>query len=149
MFCKNCGKELKKEEKFCSNCGKKVEEVIPQTTEAQQSIKIPGNGMSIAGMILGILAIVWTFFELLSFSNISAGVENIIYDTSYYLNYNTMLFWFAFGYTLFSLIPALVGLPLSIAGLIKKSSGKNITGLILNSISLLVLISALISSRLQ
>ena len=129
MFCKNCGKKLKGKEKFCPNCGKNLEVSLSNN-------KIPGKGISIAGMILGIIAAVWTFFELISSKNIYDSLNEISYGAGQYINSSFLYFWFAFGYTLLALIPSLVGLPLSIVGCVKNKNGNNITGIILNSIAL-------------
>ena len=129
MFCENCGKKLNKKQKFCTNCGKSLETTV-------ESKKVPGKGISIAGMILGIVAIVWTSFELISSPNIFDALNEIAYKSNPYINLSFLHFWFAFGYTILALIPSLVGLPLSIVGCVKQRSGNNITGLILNSIAL-------------
>ena len=84
MFCKKCGKELEKGEHFCSNCGtaiKTVKKVTEEKEEKEQEEyvykpqhqapyqpqyypmykkpKAPGNGLSIAGMVLGIIGAVF------------------------------------------------------------------------------------------
>ena len=39
MFCRNCGKEIKEQEKFCPYCGSKVEEGV----NAEKQSEIPKN----------------------------------------------------------------------------------------------------------
>lgn len=97
------------------------------------TIKVPGNGLSIAGMVLGILGSVWTLLELISLGSIKGALHQFSGNTYY----NAAIIGFSIGYTLFALIPSLIGLPLSIAGFTKYKSGKNITGLILNLLSLI------------
>lgn len=100
--------------------------------------KIPGNGRSIAGMVLGIIAIVWCLFQLMSFGAINEGLNQVSnYTNLEGISLPFIYFWFGFGYTLFSLIPSLIGLPLSISGLKKQKTGKNVTGIVLNTISLI------------
>ena len=141
-FCANCGKELPENSNVCPNCGvfiekdeikevEKVEQIVNNT-----KVKIPGNGMSIAGMILGIIAAVWAFFQILSVGSVEPAINEMLDINRSLGTPSFILFWFSFGYTVFSLIPSLIGLPLSIAGLIKHKSGKNITGIILNIIAL-------------
>ena len=111
--CKYCGKTLKETADVCLNCGKLVEkekkEVIKEEPTKNVKKKIPGNGKSIAGMVLGIVSSTWVFFYIL---------------------------FLILGYTLFSLVPSLVGLPLSIVGYNKMKTGKNISGIVLNSIGI-------------
>lgn len=128
-FCSNCGKELKEDSDVCLNCG-----VILNGKKN----KIPGNGVSIAGMILGIISSFWAFMQILSSGNIEYSLLNLPRSYIYETSISFVLITFGLGYTLFSLIPSLVGLPLSIVGFFKQKSGKNIAGIILNSVALIV-----------
>lgn len=93
--------------------------------------KVPGKGLSITGMVLGIIAVFWTICELCSLGNIdySLNTLNYISDSTYVVS-------FAIGYTLFAFIPSILGLIFSIVGLKKQKSGFNISGIILNAIAL-------------
>lgn len=131
-YCSNCGKELKENADICLNCGRlieKKEEIIPKI-----KVKVPRKGISITGMILGIIAIVWSAIEVISLGSIIEYIElnNFYFDTE------IKLMAYVFGYTLFSFIPSLIGFILSSFGFMKHKSGFNITGLVLNSISLIV-----------
>ena len=147
-FCKNCGKELPENADVCLECGKFVGNVETVTNQQQVAniakVKIPGNGMSIAGMVLGIIAAVWSFLKILSLGSIPAGLDEVINEYSMEVSIPFILFFFAFGYTLFSLIPSLIGLPLSIVGLVKQKTGKNIAGIVLNAVALLLSMSIFI-----
>ncbi len=146
-FCSHCGKELKEGADICLNCGvfvDKKEEPIQQNGIQSPKKKIPGNGLSIAGMVLGIIAAVWAFFELVGVGEIPSSLSEIAYTASYYSDLTFLYFGFGFGYTLFSLIPSIIGLPLSIAGMKKYKSGKNLAGLILNIIALAISIIMII-----
>ena len=141
MFCTNCGKQLAEGEKFCSSCGTPTNATTPQAApvySAANNAKTPGKGASIAGMVLGIIACVWGLMTLASVGSI----EDAIYE----LDAITVgsLIAFSIGFTFFSLIPSVVGLSLSVSGFKKKKSGMNITGLILNSIALLLSIIEII-----
>ena len=59
-FCSNCGKEVKEKDSFCSNCGSPITGIV----------KKPGKGISIAGMVLGIIACTWALLELGSLDSI-------------------------------------------------------------------------------
>ena len=136
-FCSHCGKKLKEEADICLNCGVLVNKG-ENTSQKQLKKKIPGNGISIAGMVLGIVAAVWSFFDIMAIGGIPSSLSELQYNTSYYVSLTYLYFWFGIGYTLFSLIPSMVGLPLSIVGLKKNKNAKNIVGLILNIIALSV-----------
>ena len=146
--CEYCGKDLKPEADVCLHCGKlinkdkKNEEIESKNIEEQsvkerQKEKIPGNGKSIAGMILGIVSSTWVFFEILSLGIVSFVLNELLYY-NYYASAAIIKISFAIGYTLFSLVPSLVGLPLSISGFTKRKTGKNTAGIILNVIALII-----------
>lgn len=131
-FCPNCGKELKENADICLNCGRLIEK--KQEIISKPKIKVPRKGISIAGMILGIIAIVGAVFEVISLNSIIEYIEL----NNYYFDSEVTLTAYVFGYTLFSFIPSLIGFILSSFGFMKHKSGFNITGLVLNSISLAV-----------
>ena len=70
MNCKKCGKEIDTKNKFCQYCGaeivkeEKVEKVNVEkvTTKNVETTKSSGNGLAIAGMIIGIVAIILSIF---------------------------------------------------------------------------------------
>lgn len=122
-FCSNCGKELKENADICLNCG-----VMVNKNTNLNKVKVPGKGLSIAGMILGIFAI------LVAIGSISELFE---YDY-YYSNAEMiadMVMYFAVSIT---------GVILSIVGFNKNKNGFNISGITLNSIAILVNIVILI-----
>lgn len=125
-FCSNCGKELKEGADICLNCGVLINNNIKLKRD-----KVPGRGLSIAGMVLGILAMlialgcVSEFFEY-EYLDYYYSTSEIIAD---------MFVYFAISIT---------GLVLSIIGFIKTKSGFNISGIILNSVANLVNIIILI-----
>ena len=68
-FCSNCGNEIKENDVYCLNCG-----VLVQNNNFNQNNlsndyninkNIPGKGISIAGMILGIISIVIALISFL------------------------------------------------------------------------------------
>lgn len=124
-FCSNCGKELKEGADICLNCG-----VLINKTNDVLKIKVPGKGTAIAGMVLGIVAVIWSFIALLA-------LEDLPHNLKYYYNFSQYV-GYAIGYTLFSFAPSIVGLCLSVSSIKKKKCGKNTAGLVLNLIALLV-----------
>lgn len=143
MFCKNCGKELEKGSEFCSKCGTQVNGLKEQDINYQSyppqyyqqynqynAVKVPGNGLSIAGMVLGIIALAYALITLMAVCD---------YDylaISIYAARNVSAY--ALGVVLIQSILALTGLPLSISGMLKRKSAKNITGIILNTITIIM-----------
>lgn len=129
-FCINCGEKLKENADICLNCGR----LVNKQQKNNKKIKVPGKGISISGMIIGIIASIWTFFEVVALANVNYFIEfySDIIET------NLDLISFIFGYTILSFIPSIVGFCLSGFGFMKKKSGLNITGIILNSLSLVI-----------
>ena len=141
-FCANCGSELKENADVCLSCGKMLKKdnfenmqqynLYTQNGNYNNKPRIPGKGMSIAGMVLGIIATAWALLSLLSISEIE-------YSVSYYYSISEII-GYIIGFTLFSLTPSIVGLILSICGYRKQKSGVNIAGLILNIITLAIVV---------
>ena len=136
MFCSNCGSKISENEKFCSNCGTNLATGANNTvvTSVPVYVKntVPGNGLSVAGMVLGIIAIVFGFIYAIYLTTSDFKLDMAIYhrDVAAY----------AFGMIFIPSVLSLVGLPLSISGLVKHKNGKNITGIILNSITIVLAI---------
>ena len=133
-YCSNCGNEVNENADICLKCGvfiKKDNNVSNNYIQNNFSkVKVPGKGLSIAGMVLGIIAALWALLSLLSVGNIESTLAySFYYSTSEIIG-------FAIGYTLFALTPSIIGLILSAFGVRKQKSGLNITGLILNIIAL-------------
>jgi len=77
MFCKNCGQQLPDDTKFCPECGTATD-LAPQnayyhTQAVYVKPTIPGKGLGIAAMILGIIGVFASFSSL----------ENLISDVDY------------------------------------------------------------------
>lgn len=140
-FCGNCGRELKQGEAFCANCGKPVNVQVnniqmnqPTNGYYMQPNKPLGNGISIAGMILGIIAAVFALILLLGIGE--ADIEASVWEIAFEYDVKPTGFhgfFFGLGFCIISWLPATVGLPLSISGFRKQRTGKNIAGIVLNS----------------
>ena len=91
-FCPNCGTANADEAQFCTNCGASVaaQPAAPARPVYQQPAtppvymaaepKIPGRGMGIAGMVLGIIGIV---YAVIFFIDVLSWADN--YFARYYL----------------------------------------------------------------
>ncbi len=137
MFCKKCGNEIDNTAEFCPKCGTPVNGSIPpaqpvmpvmyqQPYVVYQTPKAPGSGLSTAGMVLGIIAIVYAFLTIIGVTEYNLRI--IYYGRAA----------FAFGAVLIQSVLALVGLPLSVSGNIKHKNPKAITGIILCTITLAI-----------
>ena len=141
MFCINCGNKLTKNDDFCPSCGTPKEE----TKKAQAEIApggyqpnpigynqpAPGNAVSTAGMVLGILSSFVFSFEMIGFMVITS-INRIHIDESEseYAYYAALIF------ELLPFIIAIIGMSLSIAGMVKRSNGRNVSGLILSIVAI-------------
>lgn len=121
-FCFNCGEKLEKEDKFCSKCGTKLKD------------KSVGKGKSIASMVLGIIAVVWSFFVLLCFENIGEALKDFTMVSQFV--------GFFIGLNLISLPCGIIGLSLGLSS--KFKNGQRLSGIITSSISLFVALLSLI-----
>lgn len=138
-FCSNCGKEVNENADVCLKCGVMIKKDNIESSNnlnynqnITPKVRVPGKGISIAGMVLGIVATAWALLSLLSISEIE-------YSVSYYYSISEII-GYIIGFTLFSLTPSIVGLILSICGYRKQKSGVNIAGLILNIITLAIVV---------
>lgn len=128
-YCMNCGHPIDENADVCLNCGVLIHK---DNINNNSKVKAPGQGMGIASMILGIVAAIWTLLTLLAVGDLDLA-SSLGYD---YTIIESIAF--AIGFTLFSLTPSILGLIFSIISLKQHKSGFNISGIILNSISLFI-----------
>ena len=128
-YCMNCGHPVEENADVCLNCGVLIHK---ENVNNNSKVKVPGQGMGIASMVLGIIAAIWTLLTLLAVGNLDL-TSSLGYDY-------TMLevVAFAIGFTLFSLTPSILGLIFATISLKQHKSGFNLSGIILNSISLFI-----------
>lgn len=70
IYCRECGKQISDQAPACPNCGA-PQQTVPQNINPMQPIyivkpKIPGRGLSIASLVLGIIAAVYGFVYVTS-----------------------------------------------------------------------------------
>lgn len=133
MFCSNCGSKVGEKASFCSKCGasiEKNEESVDNPKYTYTKKVYAGNGLSIAGMVLGIIAIYFAIVCILMLFTDDFKTDMIRYAGS--------VAPYAFGFVLIPLVLSFVSMPLSICGRVKHKSGKNLSGIILSSLSLVV-----------
>lgn len=121
-FCSNCGKELNENAVICVKCG-------ASTNNNRTKVKQPGKGCGIASMVLGIISTFYSICALFIFICLLASGE-------YFLAYEKIILGFVF--LIIPIILLIIGLPLGISSRIKLKNGINLTGILLNSISLIL-----------
>lgn len=124
-FCANCGEKLNEKAIVCVKCGVPTENYVDQKTKVKQ----PGKGLGIASMILGIIATWYSFWTLFIFVCILAAGE-------YFLTFEKIALGIIFLMLPMTLL--IIGGTLGISSRNKIKSGINLTGLILNFISLVL-----------
>ena len=131
-YCPNCGKENAETAEFCKECGNAFTKVAtPKVIEKQ--------GKSIASMILGIIAVLWSLLVLVGLSNLDASLASSIRESNPE-NIGMFKIGFFIGYNFISLPCGIIGL---ILGLLSKKNGKAIAGIVLTSIALLIAVISL------
>ncbi len=128
-FCSNCGKELDESAIVCVKCGTATDKL------QQKKSKQPGKGLSIASMVLGIIAIFYGFF-------MTVGTIAICGTGEFY--YFPELMAATMSLIFFPSILSVIGLSLGIASTSKVKNGFNISGIILNSITILLCVLSII-----
>lgn len=131
-FCVYCGNQLNNNSKFCSKCGNIINN--------NNFINYEKKGKEIASMVLGIIAISWSFLEMLSFTNLSEAIELIKF--SYYDMSFAKYLGFFIGYNLLSLPCGIIGLILGLNS--KIDCGQKKAGIITSIISLFIVIISLL-----
>ncbi len=143
FFCTNCGTKVTKGN-FCPNCGTPMNleeapvkearvEKVREYSDYPVKHKPPGSGLSTAGMVLGIIAASFLFCNLIGLFTIKDTYFEMLLDNNF--DYPKPLF--AVSYVLIAFLCGVIGMSLSIPGMVKHKSAKNITGLLLSIISII------------
>lgn len=82
IYCPECGKEISDKAYFCPNCGYVFKENAVNINFSVKK-KIPGRGFGIAGMVMGILGVVYSLTLLLSFISFGEAVAMGVYLTTF------------------------------------------------------------------
>ena len=116
---------------YCSNCGKKVDPKAVVCVGCGCSLKKRGNGFGIASMILGLVGL---FYALCAFSR--------VIDLGSYLDYQTISYQigFSIGFFLVQSILSIVWFSLCICDRKNNKTGFNLAGLILTSITFVIVV---------
>ena len=125
-YCENCGAELKEGADICLKCGKFI------NTQKKEIKSYPGKGISIASLVLGIVA---SFLALIMLLSLGQAIEDII--VNYYYN-ESLVFFISYyiGYTLFALTPGILALIFGRKAYKKSKNGMATAGIVLSIIAL-------------
>lgn len=130
-FCSNCGKEIDEKAVICVGCGAATNNVV-QTTATQ---KQTGKGTGIASMVLGIVGTWNSVGSLFIFICFVIAGEYLLPEEKLALG------------LIFLMIPIIlltIGLILGFSSRSKIKNGINLTGLLLNFISLAMCILSIL-----
>ena len=130
-YCENCGNKLDKEADFCLNCGKRVIKRLTPRKGIYASIET----ISFVSMILGIIA--FLLILLLGYNLNEIKMELINEDIILKLICSNI-------YTMFSLIPAILSLLISLYSLKKEKTKYGIIGLIISLVTIILSIEVII-----
>lgn len=120
-FCTNCGNEINENAVVCVKCG------VSTNNNVKTNEKIKGNGLGIASLVLGIFAILNSLGALLLTSCLLLAGEYFIIEEKIVFG---ILFY------MFPIVLFIIGLVLGFVSRNKIKNGVNLTGLLLNFISL-------------
>lgn len=119
-FCSNCGEKLHENADFCVKCGVAIRNNINKP-------KQEGRGCGIASLILGISGLIQGVFSAFIFMC-------LVLDGDFFYFEEKIIFGFFFLFT--PTVLSIIGLPLGISSRNKNNNGINLTGIILNLITL-------------
>ena len=136
MYCINCGKEIDKNADVCLNCGKLInQEKKTEIVQVVSKPKVPGKGLSIAGMVTGIISTYYTL--IIAFLTLIMFLSG---ETLYYEEKLIIMFIFLF----WPLVLSITSLGLSIGAKAKNNLKMTTAGLILSIVSISICILCLI-----
>ena len=145
MFCSNCGSNQPEGARFCQNCGAQLAApvAVQQPVYVAVKQKIPGRGMGITAMVLGIIGIVYGF-AMLSIASFAEKADDFASNMSSELEGEI---------SSLPIIPILIFSSLSIMALafgasaLKKGykNGISVSGVVMGIIGIALYVIALLS----
>lgn len=146
-FCPSCGEKITTNSKFCKACGANLEgtkEVAEQVSVQPNEKKY--NGLSIAGLVLGCIAILWTLLMLIRLGDAPTTYRYELLKQGYYYSSNNGAYFFGFclGFTLLSFTPGVLALIFGLRGNGKKKNGLALAAAILGTIAVVASIFVVI-----
>lgn len=159
IFCPNCGTQLQDGTVACPNCGTFVNGQPQQPQQPQYNPynnvpmgyvkpKIPGRGAGIAGMVLAIIGLVYSFYCFLLAVSVSEGLSQT--ETYYggYYGYSEVESAIGAGFTIaiiFFSVLSILGVSLAGSGRSKGyRNGISMSGVIMGIIGLIIYLISII-----
>ncbi len=130
--CIKCGEKLSDEIIFCTNCGYRVE-VFNNNIKQNKT-----SPLSIIGLIIGVMISVFTYTIIININSSIFELQKILLDYPESSSRVGAIIGFLVGYTIFTFIPGIVGMILSIIGLLKKKEALPIFGIVINALSVII-----------
>lgn len=146
-FCPSCGEKITTNSKFCKSCGANLEGTQAAAEQVTVQSEKKYNGLSIAGLVLGCIAIFWTLLMIIRLGDAPTAYRaELIKQGFYYSSTNTGAYFFGFciGYTLLSFIPGILALIFGLRGNGKKKNGLAMAGAIMGIVAVVASIFAII-----
>ena len=146
-FCPSCGEKITTNSKFCKACGANLEGTQAAAEEVTVQSEKKYNGLSIAGLVLGCIAIFWTLLMIIRLGDAPTAYRaELIRQGFYYSSSNTGAYFFGFciGYTLLSFIPGILALIFGLRGNGKKKNGLAMAGAIMGIVAVVASIFAIV-----
>lgn len=134
-FCPSCGEKLTENSKFCKACGASIEGVQEVAEQVTVQSEKKYNGLSIAGLVLGCIAIFWTLLMVIRLGDAPTAYRLELYSARLSGNEGAYFFGFCLGYTLLSFIPGILALIFGLRGNSKKKNGLAMAGAIMGIIA--------------
>ena len=130
--CMKCGENLSDEIAFCTNCGYRVDVFNNNIKKTKTS------PLSVIGLIIGAMISVFSYTIIINLNGGAFELQKLLLD---YSNPNSrigVVIGFLFGYTIYTFVPSIVGMILSILGLLKKKELLPILGIIINALNFII-----------
>ena len=139
--CLKCGTEASGNEVFCIKCGYRIDEF---SNDKNSTKKNAFNEFVLAGFIIFLVVIYYSYSVVTSLDNGIFTLKKLLLD--YYEQFSRIkvISQFLFGYTLFTFIPSIIGVIISSIGFVKGKGKSAILAIILNSLGIIVSVSAIV-----
>jgi hypothetical protein len=143
-FCPSCGEKITTNSKFCKACGANLEgtQAVAEQVSVQSEKKY--NGLSIAGLVLGCIAVFWTLLMIIRLGDAPAAYKSEAFVARLRGNEGAYFFGFCIGYTLLSFVSGILALIFGLRGNGKKKNGLAMAGAIMGIIAVVASIFAII-----
>ena len=126
---------------FCIKCGYRINEF---SNDKNSTKKNAFNEFVLAGFIIFFVVIYYSYSVIVNLDNGIFTLKKLLLD--YYEQFSRIkvISQFLFGYTLFTFIPSIIGVIISSIGFVKGKGKSAILALILNSLGIVVSVSAIV-----